>query len=180
MSNNEDEIGENDMKYYFRRQMIIPDWDQEVLETKTALLLGAGGLGTGISQALCRLGIAKLYMVDIDVVDPHNLNRQTLYSKAHIDKNKVESSVETLENLHNLRTEIIGENVNVLTEWGRIVEMAKDSDVIFNGVDVGEYLDAAVQSLCVALNIPLVVGGKNIKMNSKRNKITSNLIIPND
>ena len=59
--------------------------------------MGAGGLGSNIAMNLVRLGIKKLFILDMDVVDIHNLNRQILYSKEHIGKSKVYSAVESLQ-----------------------------------------------------------------------------------
>lgn len=43
-----------------------------------------------------------------------------------------------------------------LKNWSKIVEMAKQSTVIFNMIDVGDYFDIAVQSLCMKLGIPMI------------------------
>ncbi len=43
------------------------------------LILGTGGLGTCICQGLLRLGVKQIFLVDYDVVDIHNLNRQVLF-----------------------------------------------------------------------------------------------------
>ena len=56
-------------------------------------------------------------------------------------------------------TEIISDNVDAVKEFGKIVNMAKDVDIIFNMIDVGDYFDAAVQSLALSLNIPYCQGG---------------------
>jgi molybdopterin/thiamine biosynthesis adenylyltransferase len=42
-----------------------------------------------VALNLCRLGVKKIYLLDKDVVDHHNLNRQVLFSKDHIGKSKV-------------------------------------------------------------------------------------------
>src|SRR5690606_18050487 len=66
---------------YFDRQIRIPEWKQNVLEDQVALCLGVGGVGCSVALGLVRLGIRKLFLVDRDVVDIHNLNRQILFSK---------------------------------------------------------------------------------------------------
>lgn len=48
---------------------------------KVALILGVGGLGSIIMIDLLRLGIKRIYIVDYDVVDLHNINRQLLYTQ---------------------------------------------------------------------------------------------------
>jgi molybdopterin/thiamine biosynthesis adenylyltransferase len=85
--------------------------------------LGVGGLGCSVALALVRLGFRKVILVDKDVVDAHNLNRQILFSRSDIGKPKVpqasRSSPQPLITLrqvvaaerglqsHNLRTEIV-------------------------------------------------------------------------
>jgi len=64
----------------FDRQLRIEGWKQEKVENSTCLLLGAGGLGCGVAMGLARMGVKKLILVDKDVVDTGNLNRQILFS----------------------------------------------------------------------------------------------------
>ena len=49
--------------------------------------------------------------------------------------------------------------MNALTNWDKIVEASKDGTVLFNMIDVGDYFDAAVQSLALVRGIPMVLGG---------------------
>lgn len=59
----------------FDRQIRIQNWDQSKIENQNCLLLGVGGLGSGVAMGLARLGVRKLILVDRDVVDETNLNR---------------------------------------------------------------------------------------------------------
>ena len=59
------------------------------MSKQSVLVLGVGGLGSAVAVNLLRLGIGKLFLVDYDVVDVHNLNRQLLYSHADVGKPKV-------------------------------------------------------------------------------------------
>ena len=112
-----------------------------------------------------------------DVVDDHNLNRQVLFGKKHVGKSKVFSAAEVLrvsdfyifanhftyfsndKEHHNLVSEIVPIEINVLTNWNVVVEQAKQSTIIFNMIDVGDYFDYAVQSLALSLGIPFCQGG---------------------
>jgi molybdopterin/thiamine biosynthesis adenylyltransferase len=81
-----------DQKYLggpFDRQVRIEDWDQDILSKQAVLVLGIGGLGSVVVSSLMRLGVAKIFMVDYDVVDIHNLNRQILFSSSDVGKPKV-------------------------------------------------------------------------------------------
>lgn len=64
----------------FDRQIRIPGWDQAKVESQVCLVLGVGGLGSGVAMGLARMGVGKIILVDKDVVDLTNLNRQILYS----------------------------------------------------------------------------------------------------
>lgn len=62
---------------YARRTALLLGWDKvEALAGKTVLLFGVGGVGSFAAEALCRAGIGRLILVDGDVYDPSNLNRQ--------------------------------------------------------------------------------------------------------
>lgn len=74
---------------YFDRQIRIPNWDQKKIENQVAFCLGIGGLGSTVAIDLCRLGFKKVFLLDYDVVDSHNLNRQALFSVSQIGKPKV-------------------------------------------------------------------------------------------
>lgn len=73
----------------FDRQNRIPDWDQKVVGSQVALILGCGGLGCSVSLSCARLGFKKLILVDYDTVAVHNLNRQVLFSLPDVGKLKV-------------------------------------------------------------------------------------------
>lgn len=52
--------------------------------------MGVGGLGSVVMMSMLRLGVKKIFIVDYDVVDNHNMNRQLMYSVKDIGKNKIE------------------------------------------------------------------------------------------
>ena len=143
----------------FDRQMRIKDWNQEKISQEVALLLGVGGLGSSVAITLCRLGIKKLFLVDYDVVDVHNLNRQVLYGVNDVGKLKAECAKKNLEfhNVNNAQIEIFC--IDALANWEKIIELAKQSTVVFNMIDYGDHFDLAVQSLCLNLKIPVIMGG---------------------
>jgi len=143
---------------YFDRQKRIPNWNQEFIEKQVCFCFGSGGLGCTVSLDLVRLGVKKIFLLDKDTVDYHNLNRQILFSKEDIGKPKVEAAKQALQK-HNLRTEIVTMHMDVLTNWDKVVEAARECTVLFNMIDVGEYLDLAVQSLALKLGISFCLGG---------------------
>ncbi len=144
----------------FEKQKNTYFWDQTKIENEVPLVLGVGGIGCNCALSLIRLGIKKIYIVDNDKVELHNLNRQILYSKDDINKNKVDSSKQILEKFHNNNnSEIISHNIDAVKEWNKIISIAKECTCIFNGIDVGDYFDLAISSLAHKLNIPIINGG---------------------
>lgn len=85
----------------FDRQVRIDLWSQDTLKEQSVLLLGVGGLGSVIMMNLLRLGIKKLIIVDYDVVDVHNLNRQIMFSPEDVGKPKTEMATKNSK-FHNI------------------------------------------------------------------------------
>src|SRR5215469_14867227 len=69
------------------RQRLIPGFDQETFSRSHVLCIGAGGIISHIAPTLVRKGIGKITLLDDDVVEASNLNRQRFYPK-DIGKNK--------------------------------------------------------------------------------------------
>lgn len=85
-------------------------------------------------------------MIDKDVVDISNLNRQILFDRKDIGKSKVEVAKQKIIDNHMINPNMIIEAFNfcALKEWQTIVELSKEATVCFNMIDVGDYFDAAV------------------------------------
>lgn len=69
------------------RQKRIPGFDQEIFSKSSVLCIGAGGINSQIAPTLVRKGIGKITLLDDDIVEPSNLNRQRFYIK-DIGENK--------------------------------------------------------------------------------------------
>lgn len=87
--------------------------------------MGVGGLGSVVMIALLRLGVKKIIIVDYDVVDNHNMNRQLMFSVKDIGKRKVDCAIKNAE-FHNVGNTLIeGFHGNALLNWKQMVEFAK-------------------------------------------------------
>src|SRR5260370_3000722 len=85
------------------RHLILPEVGgagQRKLLGSSVLLLGAGGLGSPASMYLAAAGVGKIGIVDFDVVDASNLQRQLLHGHDDIGRPKAESAAETLRRLN--------------------------------------------------------------------------------
>ncbi len=87
----------------YNRQIILRQFDfegQEALKQSSVLILGAGGLGCASSQYLATAGVGKLTLIDDDIVELSNLQRQVLHHDADIGRKKVESASDALREIN--------------------------------------------------------------------------------
>ena len=119
----------------YSRHLLIPQvglTGQEKLKKASVLIVGAGGLGSPISLYLTAAGIGKIGLVDYDVVDESNLQRQVIHSTLTVGEPKVDSARQYLENL-NPFIEIETFNEAITSE--NIVRIAEDYQIIVDGSD---------------------------------------------
>jgi molybdopterin/thiamine biosynthesis adenylyltransferase/rhodanese-related sulfurtransferase len=141
----------------YQRHLLLPEVDVEgqlkLLDAKV-LLLGAGGLGSPAALYLAAAGVGTIGIVDMDVVDDSNLQRQILHNVDRIGERKVDSAKKTLTDLN--------PDVNVVTHDVRlgadnVVDILSGYDIVVDGADnfPVRYLlnDAALK-----LEIPVVHG----------------------
>lgn len=147
---------EDQIKRY-SRHIILPEVGgkgQKKLNNAKILVIGAGGLGCPVIIYLAAAGIGKIGVVDMDVVDLSNLQRQILHTTNDINKLKTLSVKEKVTAL-NPDVEIIQHNKKITSE--NALEIIKDYDVIIDGSDnfPTRYL---VNDACVFENKPLIYG----------------------
>src|SRR5205823_9689277 len=119
----------------YARHLILPEVGgagQRKLLNSSALLLGAGGLGSPAAMYLAAAGVGKIGIVDFDVVDASNLQRQLLHGTDDIGRPKVESAAETLRSL-NPDLEVVEHNIHVNSE--NALDVFRPYDVIVDGTD---------------------------------------------
>jgi len=144
---------------YFTRQEQLKGFHQDLLSGETVLVLGVGGIGSNIAIGLCRMGVKRILLVDKDVVEDHNLNRQQLYAIPDIGQNKVEAAKKRLDEQHNLCTQVDAFHMDALVHWDTVVQLARGSTCVFNTIDHGDKWDYAVGALCHELQICVFLGG---------------------
>ncbi len=141
----------------YSRHFILPEVGEagqaKLLDAKV-LLIGAGGLGSPAALYLAAAGVGTLGIVDNDVVDMSNLQRQILHSNDRVGMSKVESARQTLTAL-NPDVKVIGHETRLSSE--NIMEIIRDYDVIVDGCDnfPTRYL---VNDACVMTGKPNIHG----------------------
>ncbi len=146
-----------DQRNRYQRHLLVPEVGEEgqlkLLDAKV-LLLGAGGLGSPAALYLAAAGVGTLGIIDMDVVDESNLQRQILHNVDRVGDRKVDSAKKTLTGLN--------PDVDVVTYDARlgadnIMEILEGYDVVVDGADnfPSRYL---LNDASVKLGIPVVHG----------------------
>ena len=149
--------GDADFADRYARHLSLADVGvsgQKALEASRVLLVGAGGLGSPIAYYLTAAGVGTLRIVDFDVVDRSNLQRQIVHTEARIGMAKVESARIALEAL----------NPRVRVEAMEARVAADTIDALLDGIDVA--IDGAdnfdvryvLNDACVRRGVPMVHG----------------------
>ena len=127
---------------------------QEKINKAKVLVVGAGGLGCPVLQYLTAAGIGTIGIVDFDVVEESNLQRQVLFGMTSLGRNKAIVAKELLSNL-NPRIELISCAEKLNPE--NVVSLFKPYDIIVDATDnfTSRYL---INDASVVLNKPLVYG----------------------
>ncbi len=124
-----------DQRNRYSRHVLLPEigeaGQQKLLESKV-LLLGAGGLGSPAAMYLAAAGVGTLGIVDMDIVDASNLQRQILHNVDRIGERKVDSAKKTLTAL-NPDVDVVTYDVRLGAD--NILEIIDGYDVIVDGTD---------------------------------------------
>ncbi len=84
----------------FDRQLRLPGWNQKALKDSTVVIAGIGGLGTEIAKNLAMAGVGTLHLIDLDIIEYSNLNRQILFTDADEGEPKSRVAARTLKRIN--------------------------------------------------------------------------------
>ena len=151
-----DELTIDEVQRY-SRHLIIPDVGmdgQKRLKNAKVLVVGAGGLGSPTLMYLAAAGVGTLGIIDFDVVDESNLQRQVIHGQSDIGKPKAESARETIEEINPFVKVVLHKE---RLDSSNALEIFADYDLILDGTDnfATRYL---VNDAAVLLNKPYVWG----------------------
>jgi len=141
----------------YSRHLIIPEVGiegQQKLKAAKVLLVGAGGLGAPLGLYLAAAGIGRIGIVDFDVVDFTNLQRQVIHSTADVGRKKLDSAAEKMQAI-NPHLKVVKHETALSSE--NALDILKDYDLVVDGTDnfPTRYL---VNDACVLLGKPNVYG----------------------
>ncbi len=138
----------------YDRQFRLEGWSQSIIKDSRILIAGVGGLGCEIAKNLTMLGVGHLDLVDLDIIEHSNLNRQILFTGAKMGEPKAKVAARSL-----LR---INPNVEIEGYFSSLERVApilyQKADLIIGGLDsMNARLNLNAQ--CVRFKKPLVDGG---------------------
>jgi len=150
------ELTSSDLSRY-ARHLILPEVGmegQQKLKAARILCVGTGGLGSPLALYLAAAGIGTLGLVDFDVVDASNLQRQIIHSTKDIGRKKLDSAEEKLKALNPAMTIV---KHDTMLSSANALDIIKDYDIVADGTDnfPTRYL---VNDACVLLGKPNAYG----------------------
>jgi sulfur-carrier protein adenylyltransferase/sulfurtransferase len=141
----------------YSRHLMLPEVGMEgqlKLKQSKVALIGAGGLGAPLGLYLAAAGVGRIGIVDFDVVDASNLQRQVIHGTKDIGRKKLDSAAESMLDINpNLKVDKF--DAGLTSE--NALEILKDYDIVVDGTDnfPTRYL---VNDACVLLRKPNVYG----------------------
>jgi adenylyltransferase/sulfurtransferase len=142
----------------FGRHLVLPEFGIEGqlrLKAGSVLLIGLGGLGSPAALYLAAAGVGRIGLVDADVVEESNLQRQIAHGHAALGKPKIDSAEARMRDLN---PQVVIERHQTRLTSSNAIELISQYDVIIDGTDnfPARYL---VNDACVKLGKPNIFGG---------------------
>lgn len=138
----------------YSRFELIPWWNQELLNSSTVMVVGAGAIGNELIKNLALLGIGKIVIIDMDMIEQTNLSRSILYRMDDVGKYKAEVAAEKAMEI-NPDIKAIAIKANIVTDIG--LGVFREMNVVLGGLDNREARLAINQS-CYKVNKPWIDG----------------------
>ena len=147
----------NDEILRYSRHLIMPEVGMEgqlKLKSAKVLMVGTGGLGAPLGMYLAAAGVGRIGLVDFDVVDFTNLQRQIIHGTKDVGRKKLDSAADTM---HDINPYVQIDKYDVALTSENALDIFKDYDMVVDGTDnfPTRYL---VNDACVLLKKPNVYG----------------------
>ena len=169
----------------FARQLILKEFDEKIfdfIQKQHVVIIGMGGIGCPAAQYLLSTGIKNLTLIDNDIIQLTNLNRQILYSLNNLGEKKVEVANKILKGINpNCKIKTIAKKIDETN----IKKYLSNPSIVIDATD-NWYSMNIINKFCVKQSIPLVSasvigfdGQVILFKNSKKNHLCLNCIFPN-
>ena len=124
-----------EQRNHYQRHLLLPEVGEEgqlkLLDARV-LLLGAGGLGSPAALYLAAAGVGTIGIIDMDVVDQSNLQRQIVHNIERIGMRKVDSAAKTLQLLN---PDVTVETHDMRLDSSNVIELLSQYDLVIDGAD---------------------------------------------
>lgn len=141
----------------YSRHLIMPEVGmegQQKLKAASIVCIGTGGLGAPLAMYLAAAGVGRIGLVDFDVVDVTNLQRQIIHGTSDIGRKKIDSAIDTLREIN---PHIQLDRIEAALSSDNALDILKPYDIVIDGTDnfPTRYL---VNDACILLKKPNVYG----------------------
>jgi len=140
------------------RMLALRDFEEKDLESlmnTTITVVGAGGLGSPALRLLTSIGFGTIRIIDHDIIDLSNLQRQNIYNTDDVGKPKVDAAV---ANLSKQNPDVVFEPVAATMRPDNAIALLNGSDIVLDGLDSMD-TRRAVNTACLYHGIPYVYAG---------------------
>ena len=147
------------MKNRYLSQIVFPEIGkegQEKIKNAKVIVIGCGALGCAIANNLVRAGIGKIKIVDRDLVEISNLQRQILYDEEDV-RERIPKSIAAKRKLEKINSEVKIEAIVSDVNFRNIEDLIKDCDIVLDGTDNFE-TRFLINEACVKHEIPWIYG----------------------
>ncbi len=139
---------------YQRNRQAIPVSDQLTMFRSSVAVIGCGGLGGYVVEELARLGVGRIVVIDPDVFEEHNLNRQLFSTPANLGYAKVEVAARRVREINPAVTLV---PIQEAFSPANGTELLKGCQIVVDALDTIQ-VRLELAEVCSAMNIPLVHG----------------------
>jgi adenylyltransferase/sulfurtransferase len=148
-------FSERELERYRRQMMLFGEDGQERLKKANIFIAGAGGLGSPVSIYLAVAGVGMITIIDMDVVEETNLNRQILHYDRDIGRKKTASAEEKLRELN---PDIIIKTIDVKIDASNAKKLVGNADGIVDAMD-NYQTRYQLNEVAIVKKIPFFHGG---------------------
>lgn len=148
------ELSDDEMHLY-SRQILLEGWDldaQERLKLSNVLIVGCGGIGCALAELLARAGVGKITLIDPDIIEMSNLQRQIAFTEQDLGFYKAEILAKRLQQINPFVTL---KSMTAKLDQSNASALVAEQDLVLDGCDnfTTRY---TVNAVCKAQQVPLI------------------------